>query len=181
MVCKKMEPKKEYIQVEQPKLINNYNQHMGGTDQMDQQIACYNPSMKNRKWYFPIFIFLLKTSCYNAWILMKQLKQSETELSYLGYLYTILNQVCCTVGRKMNTLYGKSAVAKRVPDNVRFDGMHHYMAKMDKKSRCGLCKKLFKHTVLSVTLSYIYSYRMFRSISWVNNFDIVLAKITIIL
>ena len=147
MVCKKMEPKKEYIQVEQPKLINNYNQHMGGTDQMDQQIACYNPSIKNRKWYFPIFIFLFKTSCYNASILMKQLKQSETELSYLGFLRVICTSYLTKykndrqVGRKMNTLYGKSAVAKRVPDNVRFDGMHHYMAKMDKKSRCGLCKK----------------------------------------
>ena len=49
MFCKKMEPKnKEYtiIHVEQPKLIDNNNQHMGGTDEMDQQIACYNPLIK---------------------------------------------------------------------------------------------------------------------------------------
>ena len=55
--------KKDYVHVQQPQMVKNYNRYMRGTDQMDQQLATYHPTIKNRKWYFPIFVFMLKAAC----------------------------------------------------------------------------------------------------------------------
>ena len=50
---------KERISVPRPKAITAYNSHMGGTDNMDQAINVYRPMMRNRKWYWPLFVFIL--------------------------------------------------------------------------------------------------------------------------
>ena len=142
--------KKEYIYVEQPSMIENYNVYMGGTDQMDQQVSTYRPTIKNKKWYFPIFVFMIEVSCYNAWIVMKKLDQQDKTIAYVDFI-----RVICTtyltkykterqIGRKVNSIYGTSAVANRVTDSVRFDGLHHYIGMMEKKSRCALCLKTVK-------------------------------------
>ena len=46
------------------------------------------------------------------------------------------------MGRRVNTLlYTQVAVADRVQENVRFDGLNHYINRTDIKSRCALCSK----------------------------------------
>jgi len=46
---------KKHINVSRPKLIAQYNQYMGGTDQMDQNIATYRIGLRGKKWWWPIF------------------------------------------------------------------------------------------------------------------------------
>lgn len=46
---------KKHINVSRPKLIAQYNQYMGGTDQMDQNIATYRIGLRGIKWWWPIF------------------------------------------------------------------------------------------------------------------------------
>ena len=38
------------ISVSQPDVIKMYNKMMGGVDLVDQQIACYRPRIRKRKW-----------------------------------------------------------------------------------------------------------------------------------
>ena len=49
---------KDYINVPWPAMIECYNSSMGSTDQMDQSIASYCPSIRNRKSY--CFFIVLK-------------------------------------------------------------------------------------------------------------------------
>ena len=64
--------KKAYVVVGRPHLIRSYNQNMGGTDQMDQAIACYRPNIRNRKWYWPLFSYIIQIGCYNSWMLFRK-------------------------------------------------------------------------------------------------------------
>lgn len=45
---------KRIVPVPRPRLIAKYNTHMGGTDGMDQNTACYRTSIRGRKWYWPL-------------------------------------------------------------------------------------------------------------------------------
>ena len=42
--------------VPQPKLIHLYNQQIGGVDLFDQFLAKYRPTIKSKRWYWPIVI-----------------------------------------------------------------------------------------------------------------------------
>ncbi|KAL4089999.1 hypothetical protein QTP88_024915 [Uroleucon formosanum] len=44
---------KRNVLVPRPKLIAKYNTYMGGTDQMDQNIACHRVGIRGKKWYWP--------------------------------------------------------------------------------------------------------------------------------
>ena len=50
---------KKTIQVNQPYVINAYNKFMGGTDRMDQNVNCYRVNIRMKKWWWPIFSWLL--------------------------------------------------------------------------------------------------------------------------
>ncbi|KAK9746280.1 Transposase IS4 [Popillia japonica] len=49
---------KKIISVARPNLIGQYNNYMGGTDQMDQNIGKYRISIRGKKWWWCIFTFL---------------------------------------------------------------------------------------------------------------------------
>lgn len=63
---------KRRIPIPCPKLIKEYNAHMGGVDLMDSFLGRYKIRMKSRKWYMRIFYHLLDLSVINAWILYKK-------------------------------------------------------------------------------------------------------------
>lgn len=51
-----------------PQLIYKYNNSMGGTDLMDQNINCYRIRVRNKKWWRPIFSWIIEAAIQNAWI-----------------------------------------------------------------------------------------------------------------
>ena len=59
------------VEIQQPGLVCDYNQNMGGTDSMDQSINCYRIGIRSKKWWWCIFSWLLNASVNNAWILFK--------------------------------------------------------------------------------------------------------------
>ena len=78
---------KERITVPRPKAIASYNQHMGGTDNMDQAISVYRPMMRIRKWYWPLFVYILQISVYNGWKLNRRLDPKKWSfLEFTGIL-----------------------------------------------------------------------------------------------
>lgn len=63
---------KKNINVSRPKLIAQYNQYMGGTDLMNQNMATYRIGARGKKWRWPIFTELLETPMNNSWTLYKK-------------------------------------------------------------------------------------------------------------
>ena len=143
--------KKSFFEVERPNMITQYNDAMGGTDCMDQALNEYSPSIRNRKWYYPLFLFLLKVSSFNAWILHKEIQTDPAKrLPYLEFIRYIVRdylkkyQVQARSSKKVNTFH-YSKVSNRVSDEVRFDRDSHFPDLAPKKSRCALCGKTTQH------------------------------------
>ncbi|KAL5515954.1 hypothetical protein EMCRGX_G001206 [Ephydatia muelleri] len=68
--------------IKKPKVVHEYNQHMGGVDQSDQLLMYYGYSHRQVKWWKRVFFHLLDLSIVNASVLYnivntKQLTQLE--------------------------------------------------------------------------------------------------------
>ena len=70
---------KQSIDVPQPHLISQYNAFMGGVDQMDQNISTYRISIRKRRWWWPMFAWLVKVSVNNSWQLSRLHNGSDSQ------------------------------------------------------------------------------------------------------
>lgn len=132
--CRETKSKKN---ISQPKVIHNYNQRMGGVDKMDGLVAAYRSRIRQRKWYWPIFQYLLDVSIVNAWLLMKKLKPHDPNcVNLLTFRRYIANSFLQTHGEK------PSKYKASVPiQNVRFDGMNHLIQYHENDKKCKICGK----------------------------------------
>ena len=78
---------KKTIEVQQPHLIHLYNKNMGGVDQMDHNIGKLRPAIRMRKWWWPLFSWLLGVFMQNAWLLYRRVanEQGLDALDFLGF------------------------------------------------------------------------------------------------
>ena len=76
------------MNVPRPALLQAYNECMGGTDQMDQAIPVYRPIIRNRKWYWPIFVYCMQVSLYNSWLMFRVLEKECTFLEHIRVIAT---------------------------------------------------------------------------------------------
>lgn len=60
-----------------PKIVEEYNTHMGGVDLADMFIALYRTNMKTHKWYMTLFSQMLDLSVNNVWLLYRRDSKSE--------------------------------------------------------------------------------------------------------
>ena len=58
---------KKHVSVQQPNAIHHYNQHMGGVDQMDQNINTNRVAIRGKKWYSALITYFLDVAVNNAW------------------------------------------------------------------------------------------------------------------
>lgn len=75
---------KRNIMVSRPKLVSKYNSYMGGTDQMDQNIACYHIGIRGKKWYWPLITWMFDVAIQNSWILYNKTSNKKYLSLYLG-------------------------------------------------------------------------------------------------
>lgn len=87
---------KRYVRTERqrkaipiPKAIQVYNQYMGGIDRFDQNVAYYMTNIRSKKWWWPIFRFLLDLAVQNAFQLYR-LQQGVETLDLLGFRRSIV-------------------------------------------------------------------------------------------
>ena len=128
------------IQVPQPNVLRMYNQYMGGVDQLDQNIGVYRISIRKRRWWWPIFSWLLSASVNNAWQLNRLYGESSTsdQISFirsivLGYLAT------CKTNRILPKI--PSGVRSILQDPVRTDPTGHALIRIENQRRCRQCHK----------------------------------------
>ena len=62
---------KKRISVDQPKVVQLYNNGMGGVDRLDQDLSCYVTNLRSKKWYWPIFRFFIDLAVQNAYQLYR--------------------------------------------------------------------------------------------------------------
>ncbi|XP_068233365.1 piggyBac transposable element-derived protein 2-like [Palaemon carinicauda] len=129
---------KKKISVSRPYLIGDYNRHMGGTDRMDQNINCYRISIRMKKWWCPIFSWVIDATIQNCWLLHRV---DESNLSLLSFKRYIAR----TYLQKAEPLegIGRPRQSSRVIPDVRYDNIGHLVESLGKQAwNCALssCK-----------------------------------------
>ena len=59
---------KEFILIDRPQLVEEYNAHMGGVDLMDMLLSTYRIRQRSLKFYMHIFYYPVGVSVANAWL-----------------------------------------------------------------------------------------------------------------
>ena len=64
--------KKKMVPIQCPRVINEYNDKMGGIDKSDMLTHLYKTPMRARRWYIRLFGYAIDLAICNAWILYKR-------------------------------------------------------------------------------------------------------------
>jgi DNA excision repair protein ERCC-6 len=141
---------KRNVLVPRPRLIAKYNMYMGGTDQMDQNIACYRVGIRGKKWYWPLITWMFDVALQNSWILFN--KTRGTKINQLDFKREIVNvylrryqTMPKAIGRPSTSTFSTDC---RVSDSIRFDKIDHMVKLTEdkKKKRCAgkNCKSIMR-------------------------------------
>ena len=153
--CKRWsKSERKYIDVVQPKVIREYNPHMGGVDLCDMLIELYRIDLRSKRWYMRIVYFCFDLAVVNGWTLYKRHMLQHGAKKFLS-----LKDFRCSVAQAL-TKAGKGSRRKRgrpsLDDNspaekkshrvvtgpiedVRFDGIRHWPSHTERKQRCKYC------------------------------------------
>jgi hypothetical protein len=131
---------KKVIPVSRPSLIGMYNKYMGGTDLMDENVSMYRIGIRGKKWWWPLFTWLIDVSVHNAWVLMKQTGVAMPQLEFrrqIAQTYLTRFKAPPKGPGRPSTSRG-SAADSRVLDELRYDGLDHLVFPTvdSKRRRC---------------------------------------------
>lgn len=56
-----------HVEVPMPAVVDDYNKHMGGVDELDQYLGAYRFKMRSRRWYLYLFWQFIMVGMVNAW------------------------------------------------------------------------------------------------------------------
>ena len=119
-----------------PAPIAAYNQHMGGFDLFDQDVALYRSTIRIKKWWWPLFQWSVDAARTNAW----RLSQRHTKCEQLPFLRELTHILI-----KANTvprLPASFADRHQAPDDLRYDGLHHWPQELGSRfHRCKVCDR----------------------------------------
>ena len=73
---------KKKIAGSMPNVICMYNRHMGGVDRVDENISLYRIAIPGKKWYFPLFCYLLNVCVNNASLFARAGDYSDDMLAF---------------------------------------------------------------------------------------------------
>ena len=77
--------------IKKPKLVDDYNSHMGGVDTSDQLIRYYGYPHRSIKWWKRVFFHLLDLSILNANILYNQ--TANNNMSQLDFCVAVVSSL----------------------------------------------------------------------------------------
>ena len=62
--------------------IEIYNKYMGGTERMDENINYYRIGIRDDKWWWCLFTWMVDASMHNAWQIARRRGESMTHLDF---------------------------------------------------------------------------------------------------
>jgi len=153
------EKKKKAVSVPQPKVIAEYNQHMGGVDLHDNGICNYRINVKGKKWWWPLFVNLIDSVIVNSWKIYNLANKSKmTQFDFKSYIAVVLMKMNQPVvenniqGQDIagpnhqvnfphNPNYGRPSKTA-LPIEIRVDNIGHVIVADENKARrrCRQCK-----------------------------------------
>lgn len=142
---------KSRVDIKCPKIVKDYNRHMGGVDLADMLIALYRTGIRSHRWYMNIFSQLLDICINNAWLLRRRhnkmtnttrkqdhLKDFRYEI-YSGLLKRGRNVSVKNFDAIPDKAKMKKPASERPCDDVRYDKYDHW-PQITGYQRCKYCK-----------------------------------------
>ena len=117
-----------YVNVSRPNLVKTYNQGMGGTDEMDQNNNL-RIAKRGKKFYFPIFTWLLDVSVNNTWSIYRKCGHEITQMDFKRKIVEVL--LCREGGvarfSRIGHIERKANRETEVPEDLRLDQINHFL------------------------------------------------------
>ena len=113
-----------------------YNAGMGGVDLMNRLLSSYRPSIRGKKWYWPLFSNFINLTVVAAWRLF--CKVNDEEISHLNFRRQIT--LCLLKQETTVRLRTTGGNLPMLPPEVRLDERGHFKEQFD-QGRCAVCKK----------------------------------------
>ena len=149
--------KKEFIQVDWPYIVKEYNTYMGGVDMMDSHIAKCKLSLRTRRWYMILFWHFVSLAVIKAWLLYRRdcelLGITAKNVLKLRLFQASVAQGLTDVGTsRKHDRPSNQGISPKQPklvrvlpcEDVRFDEIGHWPMKMDKRRRCAVCTDTYR-------------------------------------
>lgn len=135
---------KRKVDVPCPKIVQEYNKHMGGVDLAGMLIELYRVPLKSKRWYLRLFGYMIDLSVVNAWLLFR--RETKDEKLCLKYFRLMIADALLTKGKiKRGRPSLEKVPAKRkavIPlpvEDSRYDETGHWPI-YSAKGRCRQCK-----------------------------------------
>lgn len=77
-----------------PRIVEDYNTHMGGVDLLDAHLARYKVTIRSRKWYMKIFYHCLDMVCVNSWLIWKKADDNNNKHSLADFKEMLAISLC---------------------------------------------------------------------------------------
>ena len=141
-----------------PYVIQQYNQHMGGVDLMDQKKVTYQFDRRSKyKYYLRLVHDIIDIAINNAGILFNRLNKDSEQLDQKTYRRIVAR---CLIGRHTTRKRSVPSSSILTPNraiqlrNCR-DSVRHTMQKADQRKRCKLCTSNNMCVECNVHLCYV--------------------------
>ena len=128
---------------------------MGGVDLVDANVASCRISLRGKKWYFPIFLYLLDLCCVNAWHHYRLCSNKSKDLNSFKTDVALSLLARCT--KQKNQAISKT--------EARFTNVEHVIEYTDQELRCKICSKnsKFKCPKCNVNLHPKLCYKLYHT------------------
>lgn len=133
---------KRHVMIPRPHCVAAYNKNMGGTDLMDQAIAAYRIGIRGKKWYWPIFTWLIDVAMHNAWYLGRK----NCQISALEFRREIVQAYLIKYKTNIK-IPGRISLKRNILPDVRFDRIDHFVISCNRRRCAGLGCKSFGRTM----------------------------------
>ena len=124
---------KQRVNIGQPNIISQYNMPMVGVDCMDQNILVCMINLHTKKWWWPLFLFVVDVAVNNAYQIYRQshLNSGEYRLDALGFCWAIVDPYYTLYRKSLpsTALFTASHRLYHPADNLQFDGINKWIAK----------------------------------------------------
>jgi len=88
-------------EVQKPKMVDEYNQYMGGVDKSDQLLSYYGFPHRTIKWWRRAFYHLLDLAVVQAYILYRQSPQSGRHLRHQQFRVELAKELLHSAGEEV--------------------------------------------------------------------------------
>ena len=110
---------------------------------MDQSIDNYRMGVRSKKWWWPVFAFIIDASLHNAWQLHRK-GDNNSPLDYLRFTRRIVQFYLQKYGTPPAIPSRPAAtkpLEKRVLPGIRFDNANQFLLPAEKLSWCACARK----------------------------------------